>query len=105
MKISLSLILNLLFAINFYGINNITEEHPEKYCAHMMEGKIVVMHQEKEMKEEASLEDGSKIKADGTITRKDGTTVKLKSGECIDKNGKIMKEKTDARPKEKALNQ
>ena len=33
--------------------------------------------------------DGCKISADGTITKPDGSTMKLKNGYQIDKNGKV----------------
>ena len=37
-----------------------------------------------------SCSDGSKVSTDGTITRPDGSTEKLKNGYQIDKTGKVM---------------
>ena len=42
---------------------------------------------------DVSLSNGSTLKPDGTILKKDGKTSTLKEGECADKDGKIMKEK------------
>ncbi len=68
--------------------------HPAKYCAKMKDGKLVVMHEGRQLAYEATLTNGTKIKTDGTIIKKDGSTVMLKNGECIDKEGKIMEEGT-----------
>jgi hypothetical protein len=74
--------------------NNIllSKEHSNKYCAKMMNGKLTVMHEGKEVTRIAVLTNGTKIEPDGTITKKDGTKLTLKVGECMDTDGKIMKE-------------
>jgi len=66
--------------------------HPDKYCAKMKDGKLVVMHQENEMTSATTLTNGVQIQPDGTVTKTDGSKVMLKTGECVDKDGKIMEE-------------
>jgi hypothetical protein len=80
-----------LFAINTFAIG--MGEHPEKYCARMKDGKKVVMHRGEVITSEATLKNGTKIKPDGTVTMSDGSTMTLKDGECIDKDGGMMMEK------------
>ena len=74
------------------------KEHPEKYCAKMQDGKKTVMHQGKAITAEVTLENGTKIKPDGTITKKDGTTLMLEEGECISKDGIVAMETEKTEP-------
>jgi hypothetical protein len=66
--------------------------HGDKYCAKMKDGKLTVMHEGNVLAADASLSNGGTVRTDGTIVKKDGSTVTLKEGECVDKDGKIMKE-------------
>jgi hypothetical protein len=68
-------------------------EHPEKYCAKMKGGKKVVMHEGSEITSEVTLNNGTRIKPDGTITKSDGSTMTLKEGECMNLEGSVAKEK------------
>jgi hypothetical protein len=68
-------------------------EHPEKYCAKMKGGKKEIMHNGMAITKEATLANGVKIKPDGTIVKKDGSTEMLNEGECMDKEGMVMNEK------------
>jgi len=73
--------------------------HPEKYCAKLKDGKLVVMHRGMEMTAEAVLGNGTRVMTDGTVVKKDGSRQLLKVGECVDKDGNIMQEK-DAKDKD-----
>jgi hypothetical protein len=76
-------------------------EHPEKYCAKMKNGKKEIMHNGMAITKEATLASGVKIKPDGTITKKDGSTETLNEGECMDKDGMVMNEKEHDKNKKK----
>ncbi len=73
--------------------NHRSKDHPNKYCAQMKDGQLVVMHEGAALMADVTLSNGSTIKPDGTILKKDGTTMTMKEGECADKDGKVMKEK------------
>lgn len=75
------------------ALANGTEEHPNKYCAKMKDGKKVIMHEGSTITSEVTLKDGTKIKPDGTITKTDGSKMTLKEGQCISMEGDIAKEK------------
>src|SRR5579884_1316601 len=64
-------------------------EHGDKYCAKMKDGKMTIMHEGKAISKHVTLEDGSGIDPDGTITAKDGSKTMLGEGECISKEGKV----------------
>jgi len=95
MKTVISMIALSFFALNVIagdGKTNSTE-HPKKYCAKMKGGELVVMHEGKELKSDVTLADGTKIKTNGTVTKKDGTVISLKVGECVDMDGTVKDEK------------
>ncbi|MGZ4057605.1 MAG: DUF6799 domain-containing protein [Bacteroidia bacterium] len=71
-----------------------SDEHPNKYCAKVKEGKTVVMHNGMTMTADATLANGTQVKTDGTIIKKDGTKTMLKAGQCVDLDGKVMDEKS-----------
>jgi hypothetical protein len=79
------------FSFNAAGLH--LKEYPEKYCAKMKDGKKVVVHQGETITTEVVLKNGTKIKPDGTVTMNDGSSITLKDGECMDKDGAMMKEK------------
>jgi len=96
-------ILIALIVLGVYSAYSITgnrngDDHPEKYCARVKDGKVKVVYQGKELNKETKLNDGTKIKTDGTIIKKDGTQMELKNGECIDKDGKVMNPDMDNKP-------
>jgi hypothetical protein len=67
-----------------------TKENPTKYCSEMKDGKLVVMHEGKVITADVTLADGTMVKMDATIVKKDGSKSMLKEGQCIDKNGVVM---------------
>src|SRR4051812_47113764 len=89
-----------LMALSIFSLNVIAmdgepskKEHPDKYCAKMKDGKLAVMHENMEMTSEVTLSNGTKVHPDGTITKKDGSKTMLKEGQCVDMDGKVMKER------------
>ena len=58
----------------------------DKYCASVMNGKLVVMNNGKPITENRTLASGISISPDGTLIYKDGKKRMLKNGECIDKD-------------------
>jgi hypothetical protein len=61
----------------------------DNYCMQMNGGKLVVMYQGKLLTHDVALDNGSRLKPDGTINKKNGDKVLLKEGECVDPEGKI----------------
>ncbi len=61
-------------------------------CAGMKDGKMYIHNNEKltPMEKAISTKNGTKISTDGSFVRKDGKKGKLKNGECMDKDGKIV---------------
>ena len=94
MKTLFLLITTTLFSISAMAGNGpvSSNKHPNKYCAKLKDGKLMVMHEGKAIVAEVTLANGTKIQSDGTIVKKDGSVVILKEGECIDHEGKIMAE-------------
>ncbi len=96
--------INLIAVMSILSINAIAEngnflakEHPNKYCAKLKNGKLVIMHEGNSITSDVMLANSTTIQMNVTIIKKDGSKIMLKEDECIDKDGKIMKEN----PKEK----
>ena|SRR5437763_750068 len=66
-----------------------------KYCASMKDGKLTMMNEDKVMTADVTLENGTKVTADGYLVKKDGTRKAVKSGECISNDGTIVHQKKD----------
>lgn len=64
-------------------------KHGDKYCTKMKDGVLKVMHEGKAITMDVKLADGSTIKPDGMLMKKDGSSMMLKEGQCIDMNGKM----------------
>ena len=62
----------------------------DTYCMHMNGGKLVVMYQGKILNHEVDLDNGGRLKPNGTIVKRKGETIVLKEGECVDPRGKII---------------
>lgn len=61
------------------------------YCL-IVKGQTQVLTQSGvEIKEDVKLTNGDRISVEGRLRRTDGTEIKLKEGECIDKNGLLIK--------------
>jgi hypothetical protein len=63
----------------------------KRYCAKLMDGIVIMTEEGKQVSQEVTLSNGTVIKSDGTITKKDGSKIFLKDGECVDKDGNVVK--------------
>jgi hypothetical protein len=63
----------------------------KRYCAKLMDGIVIMTEEGRQVSQEITLSNGTMIKSDGTITKKDGSKVFLKDGECVDKDGNLVK--------------
>lgn len=91
--------------ISVYAISGKDPARPEKsekYCAMLQNGKRVVMHMGSPITADVTLNDGTTIKPNGIVTRSDGRTTIMTSGQCISKDGIACEEKhidKDKKPK------
>jgi hypothetical protein len=76
----------------------------DKYCAKMKDGKMQVMHDGNTITSDVTLSNGTKIMMDGTVMKSDGTKMKLKEGECVDKNGMSSMDDKKGMNKDKDMN-
>jgi hypothetical protein len=58
-----------------------------KYCAVLNKGKVTVTTNGKPLKTDVELKNGTKITTTGTVVKKDGSMVMMKSGECVNQEG------------------
>lgn len=78
--------------------------HGDKYCAKMKDGKTTVMYQGNTLTADVTLQNGTTVKTDGTIIKKDGSKMMLKEGECINKDGTMMmKERKEMKEKKEPI--
>ena len=63
------------------------DEHGDKYCGKLRDGKIVVMQDGNVITSDVTLTDGTIVKPDGSVIMKDGSKMMLNDGECINKDG------------------
>jgi uncharacterized protein YdeI (BOF family) len=67
------------------------QDTSKTYCFSTKEdGKRVVMSGDEEVTRDVKLSNGTTIKSDGSVTKKDGTKITLKENECVDLNGEIV---------------
>ena len=90
MKTTLILLTAFFLSFNAFAGNNNPEKKfdSDKYCAKIMDGKLTVMHEGTTLTSDVICDNGTQIKIDGTIIQKDGSIIKMKEGECYDKEGK-----------------
>lgn len=60
----------------------------------MKDGKVWVQQDGKvsELEKDLTLENGTVVKTDGTVTAKDGESMTLKNGDAINMKGKVLKD-------------
>lgn len=70
--------------------------HDVKDCVMMKDGKLMVMKGSSvtALDTDLTLTNGTVVKTDGTVKSADGTAMKLKEGEAIDMDGKMIKKGT-----------
>jgi len=66
----------------------------DKYCAKMKDGIMTVMHDGTALTSDVTLGDGSVLKTDGTVIKKNGMSTSLKDGECINQDGTVPLKET-----------
>jgi hypothetical protein len=67
------------------------EKSPAFYCAKLKDGMMVLVNEGKEIMTDVMLANGSKITADCTFIKADGTSVKLQIDECVSPEGNVVK--------------
>jgi len=87
MKTIFSLIAATIFTFSTFAVN--ITDHNDNYCAKMKDGVKVIMHDGKQLTAEVTLTDGSRLKTDGSVVKKDGTTWNLIEGDCLEKDGTV----------------
>lgn len=92
---NLILIIAFIFSLNTVSSNsdNGPYQNEDKYCAKLKDGKITIVHEGSAIAADVILTNGTKIKSDGTVINKDGTSFTLKEGECVDNNGTLPSKK------------
>ena len=90
--ITASLLTGNLMAQTYQNDSKMQEQGTShvKYCAHLMDGKVMIMQDKKDVASDVTLTNGTTIQMDGTVTKKDGTKMYLKNGDCVDNNGKLI---------------
>ena len=88
MKKVICLIAGGVFALNVFAQSasdnmgaGTSEMWKDKFCAKMKNGRTIVMHNDKELLSDFTASSGVKIKTDGTVIKKDGSTLMLKDGQ------------------------
>ena len=85
-----------LIIIYIFTICSIVSNHKiqsDLYFAKLKDGKIVMVYQGVIMTADVVLDNGTQIKTDGSVVKKDGTKLSLKEGECVDKEGRMPTKK------------
>jgi hypothetical protein len=78
-------------------------QKPDKYCAVLKGESLQMMAGEKEMTAEVILNNGGTLKPNGNILKKDGSITALKVGDCIDKDGNLVKSITKEKEKKERV--
>lgn len=81
--------------LSFSAMAGNGDDHRDKYCVKMRDGKRVVMYQGGTLASEVTLKNGYKITIDGTVVKTNGTRYVMSEGECIDRDGVIANERKD----------
>ena len=97
MKTLLFIIAAGILSLN--AINDLPNTYANSYCAQMKDGVLTIVHDGTAINSDVTLENGTTIKANGTVVMKDGSKIVLGEGDCVDKDGLLMKEN----PKDKTI--
>ncbi|MBL7930402.1 MAG: hypothetical protein JNL60_00785 [Bacteroidia bacterium] len=102
------IVLSQLFFFVFNSISGDLVQPPtdqrERYCAKMLDGRLVVMRDGAIMVTEVRFANGTELKPDGSITNRDGSRSFLKNGECLDRNGAKDSDIKDSKPQTETPN-
>lgn len=86
-----------LFSLTAMAQHN---DHPsladstKRYCAKLMDGLVVVSENGKQLTQVATLGNGTEISMNGIVTKKDGSKLIMKEGDCVDKDGNLVQAST-----------
>jgi len=89
----------LLFSVGFLILVALTskksygsgfQQPATAYCLQFRDGVSVLVQDGRVINSEVSLENGTKVRPDGTVLRNDGKKLNMKPGECIDQSGIIL---------------
>ncbi len=59
------------------------------YCVAKMDGRMILTTNGRTQNTDVTLKDGSLLRINGSLLKKDGTKVSLKEDQCIDLDGNI----------------
>jgi hypothetical protein len=63
-----------------------------RYCAQLKDGILVVVSDDsQEITSDVTTENGTVIKSNGNIVKRDGVTTVLKEGECVNTQGVVVR--------------
>lgn len=100
-KLTTLLVLGSIFSV--YAISgdntNVNNNSSERYCAKMQNGKRVVMYMGGPITGNITLGDGTIIQPGGVVTRRNGISMIMKSGQCISKDGVLCEERFSEKTK------
>jgi hypothetical protein len=65
------------------------------YCAKVIDGKMMMTQEGKQMTSDVTLENGTKITTDANVITANGAKTALRSGQCVDKDGRITEPQKD----------
>ena len=77
-----------------------TDLDKARYCAMLKDGKMVLMKDNSPVPADITLNNGNRISKDGTVQRKDGSSVTLSNGDCVDDEGNVLSRKVKSEKKE-----
>ncbi len=79
------------------SLNKTETTHQMQDCVMMKDGKVVEMNKEgtTTLTKDLTLVNGTIVSADGTVKSTDGKTWKLKDGEAVDMEGKLIEKKKE----------
>jgi hypothetical protein len=66
-----------------------TQNNPT-YCAMLMDGKMILTAEGKQVYASVKLANGTIVRTDCTVVKTDKTKVHLKNGDCVDQDGNII---------------
>ena len=91
-KLLKPLFFSAFFLLAFAAGAQTKENKPayDNYCMQMSGGKLVVMYQGKILTHDVALDNGARLKPDGSMNKKNGDKIMLKEGECVDPEGKVI---------------
>jgi hypothetical protein len=73
----------LLTTLSLSASGNSQKHNGGEYCAKVKDGKLYVVHHGKQITKDVRLSNGTIIKSNGIVIKRDGSSMVLKDGECM----------------------